>query len=826
MGRHEKERDVMGQGQNEEERAASVRKCAGEATKSIPTWQPHKRERVEESSLISDEQERKWFRLFSRVSDLRAAAERSPPHLSDSEPRLAASDISRDSGRYWSRRFSLRPGSTDSSADSSSDMADADQDLIGIPFPNHSNDILCSLNEQRRDGLLCDVILVVRDQEYRTHRSVLAACSQYFKKLFTVANEFNRSANAHAVYELDFVAPESLTAILEFAYTSTLTVTASNVKEILSAAKLLEIPCIINVCLEIMDTGGGGGGPGDCEEFEGDDEDEEDEEEDDSKDGEYDDNESERSVQEFENQEGKIWEESGAQSPSTSSQKGSTNLHKDPQEHKLETKDAPRPEKPRGNEGLEGKALKDFSIESLLQEGLYSKVPGLERGAGHSPFLPGYYPPIWASEFPGYPQLLDHGRPYPNTAVEHGPLDLAVKKEVKEEVKEEPMNPVLHRDFLKDFMSPGLGTNNDPSLGPIKEGSDLRSYLSFISASHLGTLFPPWQLEEERKLKPKASQQCPICNKVIQGAGKLPRHMRTHTGEKPYMCSICEVRFTRQDKLKIHMRKHTGERPYICLHCNSKFVHNYDLKNHLRIHTGVRPYQCEHCYKSFTRSDHLHRHLKRQSCRVSRPRRGRKPSGWRTAGFLFPNDSVAYPSAPMGEKTHESSIEDANGKLVSEDMNRKRGVFAFAMTSEDVLPHPRFYSATSDPWGVRLERAPLIPEAANFETERTVFDASVLLKWMIYTVQKKKRQSGLYKEQPSPAKSKLHGLDNETETALYGLANISKLKVINDSRLRDRFVLFFSNLNDRPLWELKQNQQQKNNINLCLVAGKQTNTLN
>lgn len=164
-----------------------------------------------------------------------------------------------------------------------------EEDLIGIPFPNHSSDVLCSLNEQRREGLLCDVILIVRDQEYRTHRSVLAACSQYFKKLFTVANaDGGDHHQTAAVYEIDFVAPDSLTAILEFAYTSTLTVTASNVKEILNAAQMLEIPCIINVCLEIMDSGGGGSGgrgeEGEEEEEDAEEDEEEEEEEDEEED--------------------------------------------------------------------------------------------------------------------------------------------------------------------------------------------------------------------------------------------------------------------------------------------------------------------------------------------------------------------------------------------------------------------------------------------------------------------------------------------------------------------------------------------------------------
>ncbi|XP_062868099.1 zinc finger and BTB domain-containing protein 7C [Trichomycterus rosablanca] len=635
-------------------------------------------------------------------------------------------------------------------------MANSEDDLIGIPFPNHSSDVLCSLNEQRRDGFLCDVVLVVKDQEYHTHRSVLAACSQYFKKLFTMATS-NSDPRQHGIYELDFVAPESLTAILEFAYTSTLTVTPSNVKEILGAAQLLEIPCIINVCLEIMDAGGGGGtgreaGEGDEEECDEEDEeaDEEEEEEEmvteaenkskDSKVKECDeDNVSERSVQSdaSENQGIQIGKgDRRSESPAcTSQQRASSERELTHFQLNSQKRLSNNAGKPRDQEGLEGRSLKDFSIESLLQEGLYPKMSGLERSSSFSSILPGFYPPIWAAEFPGFPQILDpqcQPHPYPPPSLENGPLDLAIKKEViKEEVKDDLPNSLQHRDFLKDFP---VGAGHESSLRQIKDESDLRNYLSFLSASHIGTLFPPWQLEEERKLKPKASQQCPICNKVIQGAGKLPRHMRTHTGEKPYMCTICEVRFTRQDKLKIHMRKHTGERPYMCLHCNSKFVHNYDLKNHLRIHTGVRPYQCEHCYKSFTRSDHLHRHIKRQSCRVSRPRRGRKPSSaWRASpGFLYPPEthplqgdqtlrlpSLNAPVAPqLADRSHNldgnSSRESLpDRKLISEDIDRKRGVFAFTLAREDVLAHPSFYPPAPDPWTVRLDRAPPVPEAAN-----------------------------------------------------------------------------------------------------------------
>lgn len=81
-------------------------------------------------------------------------------------------------------------------------------------------------------------------------------------------------------------------------------------------------------------------------------------------------------------------------------------------------------------------------------------------------------------------------------------------------------------------------------------------YLNYFNrAPHKGghaaqDLPPLWATQRsggsgEKKMRAKAFQKCPICSKVIQGAGKLPRHIRTHTGEKPYECAICKVRFTR-----------------------------------------------------------------------------------------------------------------------------------------------------------------------------------------------------------------------------------------------------------------------------------------
>lgn len=46
-------------------------------------------------------------------------------------------------------------------------------------------------------------------------------------------------------------------------------------------------------------------------------------------------------------------------------------------------------------------------------------------------------------------------------------------------------------------------------------------------------------------------------------------------------------------------------------------------------------------------------------------------------------------------------------------VGRQRGMFAFAISGEDMISHSPFYSAATDPWTMSLERAPPIPEPAK-----------------------------------------------------------------------------------------------------------------
>lgn len=420
-------------------------------------------------------------------------------------------------------------------------MSPGEDGLIGIPFPEHSNELLSHLNDQRRTGLLCDLTLTSHGARYPTHRSVMAAVSLYFRRLFGGEEGGEGGGGGFSVCQLDCVAPDALDALLEFAYTATLTIPSSGMRDVLRGAQLLGIQCVADACRDIL------GETGEAE--------------------------------------GEAAEQQGGQ----------------PAERVTE-----------GNGAVEKLSRRKTDRKKVLRHISSSPINPASPVSHPSPAsdslrsLPSTQPPS--------PEQ-DELRPQPGqnggATLNGGHLHwLPDRPRI---ARPPPAGDKLSEDDDMEAMD-GAGAGNTSLPTSVAE----RGAAATAAVGGGG-----------RKRKSQTPQQCPVCQKIIHGAGKLPRHMRTHTGEKPFQCTACGVRFTRNDKLKIHMRKHTGERPYPCPHCSARFLHSYDLKNHLSLHSGTRPFECPLCHKAFAREDHLQRHRKGHSCLELRTRRPRGEAGRR-----------------------------------------------------------------------------------------------------------------------------------------------------------------------------------------------------
>ncbi|XP_066282637.1 kelch-like protein 24 [Branchiostoma lanceolatum] len=129
-------------------------------------------------------------------------------------------------------------------------MAAGQKSLASFNFCHnlHAGSLLQGLQELRSDKRLVDVTLCVSGKEIPCHRNVLAACSEYFLAMFCSGHLESRQQKV----DIQEVSPDTLQLLVDYAYTSKVTITDGNAVELLEGANFFRILPVLDACVTFI----------------------------------------------------------------------------------------------------------------------------------------------------------------------------------------------------------------------------------------------------------------------------------------------------------------------------------------------------------------------------------------------------------------------------------------------------------------------------------------------------------------------------------------------------------------------------------------------
>ncbi|XP_041851600.1 zinc finger and BTB domain-containing protein 44 isoform X1 [Melanotaenia boesemani] len=505
---------------------------------------------------------------------------------------------------------------------------------------SHSQEMLEKLNALRNEGHLCDVTIRVQDKLFLAHKVVLACCSEFFRSKLVGRPEDEDKF----VLDLHHVTVSGFAPLLEYAYTSTLSISTENIIDVLAAASYMQMFAVASTCSEFMKSSilwsptnnnniavdkphesapesassncaltplDGSVSPvsSDCSVME-------------------------RNVP--------ICRESRRKRKSFVTMASPESPLKCTTQMVTTSPQIPNPS-PSFSDGTAQPVESSLAFPWTFPFGIdrrfhsdKSKLPEsprcLEQGA------PGTSEGVVARRLSDFLTCESSKAVSSPAAAEEEDVRVKVERLSDEEVQEASSQPVsASQSSLSDQQTvPGseqvqeelLISPQSSSIGSLDEGvsEGLPSMQSTSNAGghadddeRLEGIQYPYHLYISPSARPGTNGpdrpfQCPTCGVRFTRIQNLKQHMLIHSGIKPFQCDRCGKKFTRAYSLKMHRLKHEGKRCFRCQICSATFTSFGEYKHHMRVSRHIirkpRIYECKTCGAMFTNSGNLIVHLR------------------------------------------------------------------------------------------------------------------------------------------------------------------------------------------------------------------------